>query len=119
MKHLKCINIQDVENKSLIEKYYKAFNQQDVKGMLSCLHPHFSHDINEGSNKKGIESFENFLHYMNEHYLETLTDIVIMSDGNSNYAAKFIVNGKYLKTDGDLPVAKGQTYKLPAATFFK
>ena len=105
--------------KSLIENYYNSFNNHDVKGMLSCLHPNFSHDVNEGSNKKGIESFEAFLHYMNEHYLEKLTDIVIMSDGHENYAAKFIVNGTYLKTDGKLPVAKGQTYKLPAATIFQ
>ena len=33
-------------------------------------------------------------------------------------AAEFVVNGTYLKTDEGLPEAKGQTYRLPAGTFF-
>ena len=38
-------------------------------------------------------------------------------DGN-RAAAEFNVNGVYKVTDSGLPDAKGQTYKLPAGTFF-
>ena len=36
----------------------------------------------------------------------------------ADHAAEFVVNGTYLKTDGALPEAKGQTYVLPAGSFF-
>jgi steroid delta-isomerase-like uncharacterized protein len=39
------------------------------------------------------------------------------SDG-TRAAAEFIVNGTYLETDGDLPAAHGQSYRLPAGSFF-
>jgi steroid delta-isomerase-like uncharacterized protein len=32
--------------------------------------------------------------------------------------AEFIVHGTYLATDARLPPARGQTYTLPAGTFF-
>ena len=56
---------------------------------------------------------------MAECYKENLTDIVLFStpDGTRG-AAEFVVNGTYLKTDGDLPPAHGQTYVLPAGAFF-
>lgn len=106
-------------HKALIEKYYQSFNQHDVEGMLACLHSEFKHDVNEGSEKSGKETFKSFLNYMNEHYREELKNIVIMSDGENNYAAKFIVDGTYLKTDGKLPPARGQHYVIPAATLFE
>ncbi len=31
---------------------------------------------------------------------------------------EYVVNGTYLETDPGLPEAKGQTYKLPAGSFF-
>ncbi len=53
-------------------------------------------------------------------YDENLTDIAIMtSPDGTRAAAEFIVNGVYKKTDGDLPEARGQTYKLPAGAFFE
>ena len=103
----------------LIQNYYKYFNEQNIEGMLSCLHSDFTHDVNESSSKNGKETFKTFLKYMNEHYLEKLENIIIMSDGDNNLAAKFIVNGKYLKTDGQLPQARGQEYKIPAAQLFE
>jgi steroid delta-isomerase-like uncharacterized protein len=36
----------------------------------------------------------------------------------SRAAAEFNVHGTYLSTDEGLPPAKGQTYTLPAGTFF-
>ena len=108
-----------MEYKKLIEKYYESFNARDVEGMLACLHPDFVHDVNEGSSKSGKIEFEKFLHYMNEHYLEKLENIVIMSDATVHYAAKFIVDGVYLKTDGALPPAQGQKYKIPATSLFE
>lgn len=108
-----------MNHKALIEKYYQAFNNQDVEGMLSCLHPEFVHNPNEGQAKNGKDTFKSFLHYMNEHYKENLENIVIMSDNGNNYSAKFIVNGVYLKTDGNLPEARGQKYRIPAASLFE
>ena len=37
----------------------------------------------------------------------------------SRAAAEFIVSGTYLDNDEGLPEAKGQTYKLPAGSFFE
>ena len=48
-----------------------------------------------------------------------MTDIVVMADDSgTRAAAEFVVNGTYLATDEGLPEAKGQTYVLPAGTFF-
>jgi steroid delta-isomerase-like uncharacterized protein len=56
---------------------------------------------------------------MSESYKETLTDMVIFAnEAGDRAAAEFVVNGTYLKTDEGLPEAKGQTYRLPAGTFF-
>jgi steroid delta-isomerase-like uncharacterized protein len=57
---------------------------------------------------------------MDHCYKERLEDIVIMdaADGK-HYSAEFIVNGEYLKTDGNLPSARGQKYRLKAGTFFE
>jgi steroid delta-isomerase-like uncharacterized protein len=56
---------------------------------------------------------------MNEHYDETLKNIVVMtSEDGKHAAAEFIVVGKYLKTDPGLPEARGQKYEIPAGAFF-
>ena len=54
-----------------------------------------------------------------DSYAERLADLNIMaSDDGTRAAAEFTVNGTYLKTDEGLPEARGQTYVLPAGTFF-
>lgn len=106
--------------KKLIQDYYNAFNQANYESMLTMLHPEIEHDINQGKTQKGIESFTKFLKHMEDCYKETLVDLVIMDAGNGkNYSAEFIVDGKYLKTDGSLPAAKGQTYKIKAGAFLE
>ena len=43
---------------------------------------------------------------------------MVSADG-SRAAAEFVVHGAYLATDTGLPPATGQTYRLPAGTFFE
>ncbi len=106
--------------KNIIENYYKAFNNADYQTMLSFLDESIAHEINQGSTQVGIENFKKFLAHMENCYKEHLEDIVVMDAGDGkHYSAEFLVNGEYLKTDGDLPKAHGQKYKLKAGTFFE
>lgn len=103
----------------LISRYYTAFNAGNTDAMEALLSPEFEHHVNEGNIRKGTEAFREFNAHMTRCYKEHLTDIVIMAnDRGTRAAAEFVVNGVYLETDGDLPVAKGQKYVLPAGTFF-
>ena len=105
---------------TLISDYYAAFNAKDWPGMLALLAPDVRHDVNEGMARTGPAMFAAFLAHMDACYDERLTDIVVMTapDG-ARAAAEFIVNGVYRKTDGGLPEARGQTYRLPAGAFFE
>jgi steroid delta-isomerase-like uncharacterized protein len=69
--------------------------------------------------RQGKAAFRVFSQHMSRCYREQLTDIVVMpsSDG-LRAAAEFNVHGTYLETDEGLPPANGQTYVLPAGTFF-
>lgn len=88
--------------------------------MLQCLHPQVEHEINEGSIEIGIQPFRQFLHRMNTHYKENLTEIKVMTSDDGQFAsARFIVNGTYLQTDPGLPIARGQNYKIPALGYFE
>ena len=100
-----------------VEAYFKAFNAGDVEGMLDCLTDDVAHHVNEGKVRQGKELFAAFCNHMNETYSENLTDMVIFQTGD-RAAAEYTVNGTYLKTDAGLPEAKGQTYTLPAGSFF-
>lgn len=101
-----------------IQRYYAAFNAGDIQGMLAELSDDFVHHVNEGAARPGKERFAEFCAHMADCYRETLTDLVVMAtpDGRRG-AAEFTVNGTYLKTDGDLPPARGQGYVLPAGAF--
>jgi steroid delta-isomerase-like uncharacterized protein len=105
--------------RTLISRYYEAFNAGDVEGMVACLSPDVAHHVNEGGVRTGHAAFHDFCAHMNDAYRETLTDIVVMAtpDG-TRAAAEFTVNGTYLQTDEGLPEARGQTYVLPAGGFF-
>lgn len=102
-----------------IQTYFDAFNAGDTDGMLACLSDDIAHHVNEGQVRVGKEAFADFCAHMTRCYRENLTDMVIFStpDG-TRAAAEFIVNGTYLETDEGLPDAKGQTYRLPAGSFF-
>ena len=105
---------------ALIRRYYDAFNAKDWDGMLACLADDVRHDVNEGDARGGKVKFRAFLAHMDTCYDETLTDIAVMvSADGTRAAAEFIVNGTYKTTDGDLPPARGQTYRLPAGAFFE
>ncbi|MEZ6000448.1 ketosteroid isomerase-related protein [Hyphomonas sp.] len=108
------------DTEALIHRYYEAFNAKDWEGMLACLADDVRHDVNEGSARGGRDKFRAFLAHMDTCYDETLTDMAVMVSRNERRAAaEFIVNGTYKTTDGDLPPARGQTYRLPAGAFFE
>ena len=104
---------------STIKAYFDAFNRGDVAGMLACLSDDVAHHVNEGQVRTGKEAFRAFCEHMNRCYREELTDMVIFdAEGGARAAAEFVVNGTYLETDEGLPEANGQTYRLPAGSFF-
>ena len=103
----------------LLQKYYEAFNAQDMDTFLSLLTDDVIHDINQGDREIGKDTFSAFMDRMNKNYKETIVDIVVMSNEAGDRAAvEFTVLGEYLATDEGLPEANGQTYKLPAGAFF-
>ena len=104
---------------ALIRRYYDAFNGGDHGGMIACLTEDVIHDINQGERRVGLDKFKAFNARMDHHYKEKLENIAVMvSQDGSRAAAEFNVHGSYLNTDEGLPKAKGQTYVLPAGTFF-
>ena len=102
-----------------IRRYFGAFNAGDTEGMLGCLAEDVAHHVNEGAVRVGKDKFRAFCAHMSRCYREELTDMVIFeAEGGTRAAAEFIVNGTYLATDEGLPEARGQTYRLPAGSFF-
>jgi steroid delta-isomerase-like uncharacterized protein len=102
----------------IIQDYFDAFNAGDTEGMLACLTEDVAHHVNEGKIRRGKDLFAAFCAHMSRCYRENLTDMVIFSNGD-RAAAEYVVNGTYLETDPGLPEAKGQSYKLPAGSFFE
>jgi steroid delta-isomerase-like uncharacterized protein len=106
-------------SEALVRRYYDAFNRGDHEALLSLLTDDVVHDINQGGRETGKEAFRRFLAHMDRCYREQLADIVVMTSADgTRAAAEFIVRGTYLSTDAGLPPARGQTYTLPAGTFF-
>ena len=102
-----------------IETYFTALNAGETDKMLDCLADDIAHHVNEGQVREGKEKFAAFNDHMTRCYKEELTDMVIfVNEDGTRAAAEFIVNGTYLATDEGLPEAKGQTYRLPAGSFF-
>lgn len=107
------------DTETLIRRYYAAFNADDVPGMLACLSDDVRHDVNQGAPRHGKQAFAAFCKHMDRCYVERLTDITVMIEPTgTRAAAEFTVNGTYRATDEGLPEATGQTYTLPAGTFF-
>ena len=106
-------------SEAVVRGYYEAFNRDDRDGMLALLSEDVVHDVNQGGREVGKAAFARFLAHMNRCYRERLTDIVVMTSADgARAAAEFVVHGTYLATDAGLPPAHGQTYTLPAGTFF-
>lgn len=105
---------------NVIARYFDAFNAGDVDAMLACLSEDVAHHVNEGAIREGKAAFAAFCNHMNRCYSETLTDLVMLQDATGRRAAaEYMVNGTYLETDDGLPPAHGQTYRLPAGSFFE
>jgi steroid delta-isomerase-like uncharacterized protein len=105
--------------RTVLERYYSAFAAGDSDGMLACLADDVVHDVNQGERRAGREKFRAFNARMAHCYGETLENIVLLvSDDGRRAAAEFNVLGTYKNTDEGLPPAAGQTYGLPAGTFF-
>lgn len=103
----------------VVARYFEAFNTGDVDTMLACLTDDIAHHVNEGEVRMGKDLFAAFCAHMTRCYAETLTDMVIMvSADGTRAAAEYTVNGTYLQTDDGLPDATGQSYCLPAGSFF-
>ena len=104
---------------ALIRRYYDAFNRGDIDGMLACVADDVVHDVNQGERREGRDRFHAFCARMAHHYKETLDGITIMTSADgARAAAEFNVRGAYLKSETGMPDATGQTYALPAGTFF-
>jgi steroid delta-isomerase-like uncharacterized protein len=104
----------------LIARYYEAFTSREAERMLAWLSEDVAHDSNQGDRQVGKAAFRTFLAHMERCNDEHLTGMRIMaSPDGTRAAAEFVVHGKYLITDADLPEASGQTYVLPAGAFFE
>ena len=102
-----------------IRRYFDAFNAKDTEAMLACLDAEVAHHVNEGQVRTGKTKFAEFCAHMSHCYDEHLTDMVVFeAEGGTRAAAEYNVNGTYLATDAGLPEANGQTYRLPAGSFF-
>jgi steroid delta-isomerase-like uncharacterized protein len=105
--------------RATVAAYYTAFNAGDAAGMLACVTEDIEHRVNEGGIRRGKAPFAEFCAHMGVSYREELKgiEIFVNADG-SRAAAEFVVHGTYLQTDPGLPEAVGQTYILPAGSFF-
>ncbi len=102
-----------------MRRYFAAFNAGDIDGMLAELDDDLAHHVNEGQVRLGKDAFRDFCQKMARCYREELTDLVLfLSEDGTRGAAEYTVNGTYLSTDKGLPDAQGQTYLLPAGSFF-
>ena len=102
-----------------IRRYFDAFNAGDTGAMLDCLSTDVEHHVNEGQVRVGKVRFAEFCAHMSHCYDETLTDMVVFANADGTRgAAESVVNGTYKATDSGLPEARGQTYRLPAGSFF-
>lgn len=102
-----------------VQRYFAAFNAGHTDAMLACLSDDVAHHVNEGNIRQGKAAFAEFCAHMSRCYKENLTDMVIMASADgTRAAAEYVVNGTYLHTDAGLPQAHGQTYRLPAGSFF-
>lgn len=106
--------------RQLVEEYYQAFNSKTYSKMLELVDSEVHHEVNEGDVKVGKDSFAKFLAHMEKCYDEILEELQFFECANSERCAvEFYVKGRYLHTDGGLPAAKGQTYRIRAGAFFE
>ncbi len=104
----------------IIQKYYDAFNRGAQSDFLALLTDDVVHDINQGKEEKGKDTFKVFMDRMNKHYKEKVVGLVVFANEKGDRAAaEFFIEGTYLTTDTGLPPAKGQKYRLRCGAFFE
>lgn len=104
---------------ALLRRYYDAFNRGDAAAMLELLTEDVVHEPSQGAVRMGKAAFADFLAHMNRCYSEQVIDPVFLSSADGTRgAAEFMLEGRYLETDSDLPPASGQTYRLRVGAFF-
>ncbi|MCL7466695.1 ketosteroid isomerase-related protein [Phaeovulum sp. NW3] len=105
--------------RALIASYFRAFNAGDTEAMMALVSDDLAHHVNEGQIRHGRAAFAEFNAHMARCYRERLEDMTIfVSEDGARAAAEFTVHGTYLATDSGLPAARGQSYVLPAGSFF-
>jgi len=57
--------------RSLVERYYAAFNARDMPALLALVADDVVHDINQGGREVGRGAFASFMARMNGSYRET------------------------------------------------
>lgn len=103
----------------IIQSYFDAFNAGDTATMLDLVSESVVHHVNQGDTRVGKAAFAEFCSHMGVSYRERLDDLVILTNEDGTHAAaEFMVHGTYLQTAPRLPEARGQTYVLPAGSFF-
>lgn len=104
----------------ILRDYYAAFNRGDSAAMLALLTDDVVHEPSQGAVRNGKAAFAEFLDHMNRCYSETVIEPVFLTSADgTRAAAEFMLEGKYLVTDGDLPAAAGQRYRLRVGAFFE
>jgi steroid delta-isomerase-like uncharacterized protein len=107
-------------NEALLRDYYAAFNRGDSAAMLALLTDDVVHEPSQGTVREGKAAFAEFLEHMNCCYKEAVIGPVFLTSADgTRAAAEFMLEGEYLVTDGDLPAASGQRYRLRVGAFFE
>lgn len=104
--------------RSIIQSYYAAFNKGDFEAMAQLVSVNVHHDINQSEPNLGIEAFRKFMKMMDQHYKESVEDLIVFAEGD-RAAAEFFIRGTYLRTAEGLPPAKNQQYYLRVGAFFE
>ena len=108
-----------IETAALIRRYFEAFNAGDSEAMIAFLTDDVIHDVNQGERRTGKDKFRAFNARMTHHYNEHLDGIAVMVSKDGTARRRRVQCQRHLSsTDSGLPAAKGQTYMLPAGTFF-
>ncbi|AZZ38155.1 isopropylmalate/homocitrate/citramalate synthase [Bdellovibrio sp. qaytius] len=111
----------EVSALEIVKKYFAAFNEGRTKDMLALLHPEVQHDRNQSTSVIGLEAFTKFMTHMDACYKEELKNMSYFTSqtDRNRVSVEFDVHGTYLKTDGNLPQARGQKYVVPAGSFLE
>lgn len=103
-----------------IRLYYERFNAGDWDGMVALLSEDVAHDLSQGPRETGRPAFRKFLAHMERCYRERAhAPVVMVDDSGTRAAAEFDLDGAYIATDGSLPEARGQAYRLRVGAFFE